>query len=94
MDRQQLLCVKTCDRGVSITFIAPQCLTGRPAQVDVAHRSSVAPPTHGHSAALVERGGGTYVVFVGGGTGSILDDPARCQEHSIAQVLDVSTHAV
>ena len=47
-------------------------------------------PTHGHSAALVERGGGAYVVFVGGGTGSILDDPARCQEHSIAQVLDVS----
>ena len=46
------------------------------------------PPTHGHSAALVERGGGTYVVFVGGGTGSILDDPARCQEHSVAQVLD------
>ena len=26
---------------------------------------------------------------VGGGTGSILDDPARCQEHSIAQVLEV-----
>jgi hypothetical protein len=46
-------------------------------------------PTHGHSAALVERGGGAYVVFVGGGTGSILDDPARCQEHSVAQVLDV-----
>ena len=46
-------------------------------------------PTHGHSAAFVERGGGAYVVFVGGGTGSILDDPARCQEHSIAQVLEV-----
>ena len=49
-------------------------------------------PTHGHSAALVERGGGAYVVFVGGGTGSILDDPARCQEHSVAQVLDLSSH--
>ncbi|CAH0367356.1 unnamed protein product [Pelagomonas calceolata] len=48
-------------------------------------------PTHGHSAALVERGGGAYIVFVGGGTGSILDDPARCQEHSVAQVLDLHT---
>ena len=46
-------------------------------------------PTHGHSAALVERDGGAYVVIVGGGTGSILDDPARCQEHSIAQVIEL-----
>jgi hypothetical protein len=46
-------------------------------------------PTHGHSAALVERGGGAYLVFVGGGTGSILDDPARCNERSVAQVLDL-----
>ena len=48
-------------------------------------------PTHGHSAALVERGGGAYLVFIGGGTGSILDDPARCQEHSVAQVVDLHT---
>ena len=32
-------------------------------------RPPVVMPTHGHSAALVERPGGTYVVFVGGGTG-------------------------
>ena len=48
-------------------------------------------PTHGHSAALVERGGGAYLVFIGGGTGSILDDPARCNEHSVAQVVDLHT---
>ena len=47
-------------------------------------------PTHGHSAALVERPGATYVVFVGGGTGSILDDPARCNEHSVAQVVELA----
>merc|ERR1719181_1828365 len=46
-------------------------------------------PTHGHSAALVERPGATYVVFVGGGTGSILDDPARCNELSVAQVVEL-----
>ena len=51
--------------------------------------SGSAASTHGHSAALVERGGDTYLVFVGGGTGSILDDPARCQEHSIAQVIEL-----
>ena len=48
-------------------------------------------PTHGHSAALVERGGRAYIVFIGGGTGSILDDPARCNEHSVAQVVDLHT---
>ena len=48
-------------------------------------------PTHGHSAALVERDGGAYVVFVGGGTGSVLDDPGRCAEHGAAQVLEVSS---
>ena len=88
----QLLCVKTCDRGVSIIIlsrlnaspVAPHRWTWR---AYPAYPAGSAAPTHGHSAALVERGGRTYLVFVGGGTGSILDDPARCQEHRIAQVL-------
>ena len=44
---------------------------------------------HGHTATLVEYDDQAYVVFVGGGRGTILEDPDRCEEFGNAQAVDV-----
>ena len=44
---------------------------------------------HGHTATLVEYDNQAYVVFVGGGRGTILEDPNQCEEFGNAQAVDV-----
>ena len=46
---------------------------------------------HGHTATLVEYDNQAYVVFVGGGRGTVLEDPERCEEFGTAQAVDVKS---